>query len=259
MAAIVTQPDHSFVRFGADYHETCNDNDVIFNLPMVYHDDVAFQFIIQTDTDAEADELTSVGSPAVRVGITSQDPAIAAWLKDYTATQPERFRIGPRRVLYQWDAGAPDFESVVAIGKCFRFVVTVTISTGTITGISNKFERIASDCYNTLLEYSADKNQFGFVYCGYYDESDGGSIPVPANQCDPMVIPFNNKPVMVIPYTAAMLSKYGDVPRVDVYIYNPQNGLFELVPGISASLDNVPPTVITVDLGGPATGYIKIT
>src|SRR4051812_45066605 len=99
MSAIVTSPEFSFVRWDNESLNTCNPKDVRYCLPIVNDDDVAFQFIVETDTEAEADELTQIGVHNVDVGITHDNlPNISDWYENYSASfiYAERIRIAPK-------------------------------------------------------------------------------------------------------------------------------------------------------------------
>lgn len=257
MAAHVYSPEHSFVRFDQE-PEPIGSPQTEFAFPMIDDDDVAFQFIIETDTEQEANQLCDIGHTKIHVGITQQAGNVFD-LDYFTAPynmKPERYRIAPNRVLYNWEFGAPDFSDVIGPEKCFRFMVRVELSTGiSYHKTTSRFMRIAADEYTSVLEYGSPKNAFGFVYCGYYEDDPTGND---SETCIDYVQPFSNQSVLVIPYTQAMRDQYGDAPTVDVYIYDSTTGKFQKTI-VSIGLDAVPPTVITVDLGGPASGFIKIS
>lgn len=260
----VTQPKFSFVRFDdLDVHETCHPAGVEFCFPVFDQNDIAFQFIVETDTEAQADELCDLAHAKIKVGIIDPNggsPGFEVnWLVNYTGApflnKPERFRIGPKKVLYNWDAGVPSFEDYREVGQCFQFVVQVIFSFTTLTAVSNCFQRIAEDCYTSILEYGSDKNAFDFIYCGTFeDETDSGSG---SNECAATIVPFSNQSILNIPYTPTMFDQYGELPTVEVYIYNVGTGKFDYTI-VSKTLDAVPPTMITVDMGGPGSGYVKI-
>jgi hypothetical protein len=74
--------------------------------------------------------------------------------------------------------------------------------------------------------------------------------------CFPTIIEFTDEETQVITYTAAMALKYGDVPTVQVWIYDIMGRLVNM--GISVEFDANPVTQITVDFGGIASGLIVI-
>jgi len=255
MSANVLTPEHSFVRFDAEPPgNSCGSPDVEFCFPIVHEDDVAFQFIIETDTEQEANELCDIGHTKIQVGITTDGVNFTRNFTGLLGLKPERYRIASNKVLYNWSHGAPDFDESIAMEGCFQFMVRAQLSTGVVTGLSSCFQRIPEDCFTSVIEFASPKNAFGFIYCGYFEDAinDG------ADDCIDFVQPFVNQSVLSIPYTQAMRDQYGDLPDVEVFIHNPATGLFEKTI-LSIGMDAVPPTVITVDLGGPSSGYIKIS
>lgn len=74
--------------------------------------------------------------------------------------------------------------------------------------------------------------------------------------CSPTIVTFTDVATLDIPYTAAMLEDYGNVPTVQVWIYDGLGRLLNMA--ITASLDAVPPTQISLDFGGVASGLIVI-
>ncbi len=75
--------------------------------------------------------------------------------------------------------------------------------------------------------------------------------------CFPEVFEFTDATDMVIPYTTEMAAKYGDVPTVQVWIYDVL-GRLVYTPGIFAELDAVPATTISLDFGGVASGIVVV-
>ena len=53
-----------------------------------------------------------------------------------------------------------------------------------------------------------------------------------------------------------MAEKYGQVPTVEIWIWD---GSQYVKPFVQAGFDAYPPTAIIADLGGAATGFIKIS
>jgi hypothetical protein len=102
------------------------------------------------------------------------------------------------------------------------------------------------------LDYGNEDNAFGFSYCAGANQSiDGGG-----DTCDPTFIQFTNQLTLAIPYTAAMQAKYGVAPTVSVWIYDGTGTLIDA--GLQITLDAFPPTQIDIDLGGSASGFVKI-
>jgi hypothetical protein len=89
------------------------------------------------------------------------------------------------------------------------------------------------------------KNTIG---CPCLEEIDGCSYPT--------IESFTDQESLVIPYTAEMVLKYGDVPTVQVWIYDGLNRLVNV--GVSVIFDAVPVTEITIDFGGISSGLIVI-
>ncbi len=75
--------------------------------------------------------------------------------------------------------------------------------------------------------------------------------------CYPTVVEFTDVATLEIPYTTEMALKYGDIPTVQVWIYD---GLGRLVNmGIMVAIGGPPGSVvISLDFGGPATGIVVI-
>lgn len=77
--------------------------------------------------------------------------------------------------------------------------------------------------------------------------------------CAPYQVPFSNQGTVTIPWTDGLRSMYGAYPKVDVFIYDDEAGEYydtNGIPGVSRTFDG---TNLFIDLGGPATGYVKIT
>lgn len=246
MAIRILSPVNSFVQFdNPEPITSCNFREIALCLPVFEADDVYFQFVIETDTIEEADALCSLNNDAFSIGIVkSCDDPFLLELTD----QPERFRISDFQVLYNWSNGLPGFSTVINVGECFMVKVIITPE----EFCSNCFQRIGSDCFTSVIEYGNDDNAFGFSYCnsaaiGETEEAD----------CDPLFITFTNQSTLAIPYTAAMIAKYGNIPTLKVWIYDGSGNLVNM--SVSQSLDTYPPTQINIDMGGPATGVLKIS
>lgn len=92
---------------------------------------------------------------------------------------------------------------------------------------------------------NGDKNTIG---CPCLEDIEGC--------CSPTIVEFEDVATLDIPYTSQMQLKYGDVPTVQTWIYD---GLGRLVfMGIFTSFDGVPPTTISLNFGGVATGVVVI-
>jgi hypothetical protein len=254
MAITIRSPRFSFVQLDPqENYGTCSDATAQFCLPVQLFDDIAFQFVIVTDTKAEADALCGLYADYIQVALhrdCEQDADLI--LEDL----PEVTRISEKEVLVNWEHGFPGFDAEFEIGECFRIKITVEHPTaGTVTACSNCFERISPDCYTSVIDYGATENMFDFNYCGagaMFDDEEETVV-----ECvEPTIIPFTDAPLIDIPYTPAMQAKYGSVPTVELWIL--EGGEY-VQPFVRAGFDAYPPTRIIADLGGAATGYIKIS
>lgn len=73
--------------------------------------------------------------------------------------------------------------------------------------------------------------------------------------CSPTIIPFTNSGGNTIAYSQSMRDKHGDIPNVEVYHLD--SGEYILAT-VSIKIDGKPTSLITIDHGGSATGFIKI-
>lgn len=241
----VLSPQNSFIQMGGTGTITsCNFASINLCLPVYQDDDIYFQFIAQTDTAEEADELCDLTNSLVDVGIAR---ACGEEFSLLFTQKPDRYRISETQILYNWSYGLPGFETVAGVGDCFVIKVIVN----EIEACSNCLQRIGSDCHTSVLEYGNEDNAFGFNYCG------SGAVEESADvACNPTFISFINQSTLAIPYTASMQTKYGAVPTIKVWIYE---GLELVNMSVRQAFDGYPPTMINIDLGGPATGYVKIS
>lgn len=259
MSVRIRSPRFSFVQLAsAEYgyvpetYGSCNFPDAQFCLPVFAYDDIAFMFILEADTEAEADELCVLGEPdKVEVGLVREcgDDFDIAFADQ--ALRPEKSRISPTQVLYKWAHGFPGFDAEYALEDCFKAKVVAHMDSGDVVACSNCFQRIAEDCFTSLLEYGSEQNIFGFNYCDGVVEDE--EIPICS---DPTIIEFTDALTLNIPYTSAMKQMYGEVPTVEIWIFDGTNYTKAF---IQAGFDAYPPTAIIADLGGAATGFIKIS
>lgn len=242
----IVSPSKSFIQFGA----STPDLHCIFGaiedicLPVYDAEDVYFQFVLQAETSDEADDLCGVYN-TIQVGLVA-DCEDADFLLEFNE-QPERFRISPLQVLYNWSHGLPSFVGAIDINECFH----IRIQNGVDSYCSNCLQRIGDDCFTSVIEYGNDENAFGFNYCnsGSIGDSDD-----PVN-CSPTEITFIDKATLTIPYTAALRTMYGDYPNVQAWVYI--DGVLQN-PGIQITMDGVPPSSIDLDFGGVSTGVVII-
>jgi len=75
--------------------------------------------------------------------------------------------------------------------------------------------------------------------------------------CDPLVVPFFNAWTTTVGYGPSLQVKFGLAPNVSVSYWD---GTQYVTAGITTQVkfNTYPVTQITVDHGGPATGFIKI-
>lgn len=245
----IISPQFSFVQFNStDLFGSCEFEPVRMCLPIYGYNECNFQFILKTDTEGEADVLCDKTNDLLEIGIVNtcdEDFILPFVLKT------ERFRISPTQVLYNWTHGLPGFDTVISIGECFRIKIILTDIYETTEWCSNCFQRIGDPCHTSVLEYTNEDNSFSFDYCG------GSAIDDSAGQtCEPTFIQFTNQTFLAIPYTAQLANRYGLVPSVSVWIYS---GTELVEAGLLITFDAFPPTLISVDLGGSASGVLKLT
>ncbi len=249
----ILTPANSFVQFSeSDHVQSCEFADIHLCLPVLESTDVAFQFVVKSDTESEANVLCDPANSKIRIGIADGDDFLLEF-----AAKPERFRISPKQVLFNWDHGFPDFDTVIDRGECFKVLVVVNDAE---YFHSNCFQRIAEECHTSVVEYGNDDDYAGFNYCNSGIDDDaygGGTGPGPGEKCyDPTILEFSNVPTLSIPYITSLKDKYGDVPSVKVWIYDETNVLVDM--GVRVAFDAFPVNLIKVDLGGPASGVVII-
>lgn len=244
MAYRILSPTNSFVQFGeSNLIQSCNYADITLCLPVYEEDDVYFQFVVAADSAEEADALCDLTNSIVVVGLAQN---CAGTLIKTFEEKPNRFRISETQVLYNWSHGLPGFADVVNIGGCFVIKVIIDES---FDACSNCFNRIASDCHTSVVEYGNEDNFAGFNYC------NSAGVDPETETCDPTFISFTNQSTLVIPYTASMVAKYGTVPTMKVWIYE---GTELVNMSVRQAFDAYPPTELRIDMGGNATGIVKI-
>ncbi len=246
MAITITNSTHSFVRFDqAAPAYDCIWGSIDFCLPVYDQSDVQFQWVI-VGTEAEIDELCTQDASEVVVSLVAE--CGGADLITF-ANKPQRFRLSPTQALYNWEHGFPNFTSEIEINQCFK----VQIKYGAIEFCSNCFERIADDCYTSVIEYGNEGDAFGFKYC-YAGNAEAD--PPGLLTCEPTIVSFINQATVSIPYTASLQDMYGIFPTVQVWVYDGMGQLINM--GITVAFDTFPPTIINIDLGGVSTGIVVI-
>lgn len=247
MAYAILSPAQSFVQFSETGKiDHCIFDKLNFCLPVVQPGDVAYQFIV-TGTETEIDALCGVYGTPIDIGIVracdDED-----FLLEFTANPyndvPDVFRLNDTQLLVNWEHGVPGFTDVIGFNECFKFRIQI----GAVKFCSNCFERTVDDCFTSVIEYGCDENCYGFNYCGSGSEAEELS-------CEPTIVSFSNQITLSIPYTASLQAAYGDAPTVQVWI---SDGTDLVNMGITATFDTYPPTVMSFDFGGPASGIIVI-
>lgn len=248
MAIRIISPTNSFVRFSEACSTTdCNFGSVEFNLPVADSEDVSFQWVIETDTEEEADALCTQDGSGIEVSLVD-DCAYGAGLIDFTEL-PERFRLSTTQILFNWQHGFPGFPGPILPEQCFKIRVTVD----GVQFCSNCFQRVIETCYTSVLEYGNDEDAFGFKYCAGGAVPSGGDTPV---SCEPTEVSFVNVPTLTIPYTAMLQDQYGTIPTIQVWIFDEMGQLVNM--STQVKFDAYPPTQLLFDFGGPASGKIVI-
>lgn len=246
MAYSIITPTNSFVRFDNEAPEShCIHGTFETCLPVYAESDVAFQFVVQADTIEEADDLCTIGDTGIQMGLISECEQVGFDVQ--FDEMPERYRISDLQVLYNWPHGLPGMLGFYNEGDCFFVRVVVD----EVAHCSNCFQRIPDDCFTSVVEFGNDENFAGYNYCNSGEATVDGSIA-----CEPTIVQFVNKETLNIPYTAALSSMYGTVPTVQVWIYDVDGNLVNM--GITASFDAMPPTMMSFDFGGMASGVIVI-
>lgn len=222
---------------------------VDFCLPVFEASDVNFQFVA-SGTKAEIDALFRPAVAEVSIALVSDcagSPLISF------AQKPTRNRLSDTQMLYNWEQGFPGFPGSILNGQCFKIRITFLIGVYDVplSFCSNCFERITDKNYTSVLEFSNEDDAFGYKYCFAGDVAGGDSGSI---SCEPTIISFVNQSTLSVPYTAFLKDKYGDVPVVQTWIYDPNGVLTNM--GIVETFNTYPPTVINFDFGGPATGII---
>lgn len=249
MALTIISPVNSFIRFNeASAAPYCIWGEVAFCLPVYNDEDVYFQFIIDGTSD-EIDALCTTDASEVEISIVpdcNETPLLVFGQK------PSRIRLSATQLLYNWQHGFPGFTLAVAVAQCFKAQVRIIGVYGDlITACSNCFERIADDCFTSVIEYGNDEDSFGFKYC-----DSGESDADIDSSCEPTNVQFIGVTSLSIPYTTNLLDKYGPIPNVQVWIYNDVGELVNM--GITAGFDGYPVSSINMDFGGVATGIVTI-
>lgn len=73
--------------------------------------------------------------------------------------------------------------------------------------------------------------------------------------CDNIIIPFANQGTMNIAYSLSMRSRFGKAPHIRVYH---KDGTEYVEPMIEIRMVGNPVTLIKIDNGGAATGFVKL-
>lgn len=246
MGYVIVTPTSAFIRFDNEQpEEHCIHGEFKTCLPVYAESDVAFQFVVQAETSEEADALCVVGEAGLQMGMVGEcDQEDFDVLFD---EMPERYRISDLQVLYNWPHGLPGMIGFYNEGECFYIRVVV----GDITRCSNCFQRVPDDCFTSVIEFRNDENFGGYNYCNAGEATVDEGVT-----CEPTIIQFVDKETLNIPYTAGLKSMYGTIPTVQAWIADSNGDLVNM--GITAKFDDMPPSMISFDFGGTASGVIVI-
>lgn len=214
-----------------------------FCLPVLNESDIAFQFVVQADTVEEADALCTLDGSGIDIGLVTDCDQLEFDVE--FSELPERYRLSSFQVLYNWPHGFPGMLGFYSLNDCFyiRLVIEETYC-------SNCFQRIGNECFSSVIDYGNNDDAFGFSYC------NSNPIDSEAGMCEPYIVEFVNQTTLVIPYTSFLSDKFGDIPTVQVWIYDGSGQLVNM--GITATFDAYPVTTINFDFGGLASGVIII-
>jgi len=257
MAITLINSTHSFIRFNETAADPlCIWGAVDFCLPVYDPEDIYFQFVID-GTESEIDSMCTQSGDEVVVQLVADCAGEILLTFD---EKPDRYRLSETQVLYNWTHGFPGFTVPVAVGECFKILLTIQATPygypeETDTFCSNCFERIGDDCYTSVVEYGNDEDAFGFKYC-YGGDLEGSGSGGSSTECEPTIVTFVGVPTLAIPYTTFLQSKYGVFPTVQVWIYDGSGQLINM--GITAAFDTYPPSMINLDFGGTASGIVVI-
>ena len=242
--------EHSFIKFGvADTETHCVFGTIAMYLPVYADTDLAYEFVVQ-GTSSEIDALCTLDGSEIDMELVN-DCGDMSSLTGTIAPQFQRVRLGDTQVLYMWSGTLTGWPGNISSGECFRIRVTVSSSYGSLVSCSNILQRITDPCFTSVIEYGNDEDAFGFKYC------QGGEIATAGDvSCEPTNITFFNQATLDLPYTAQLQAKYGAIPTVQAWLYDPMGNLINM--GITITFDNVPPTNIHFDMGGPASGLVII-
>lgn len=245
MYQIIT-PINSFIRFDNEPPENhCIHGEFKDCLPVYAESDVAYQFVVQADTVEEANALCAIDESGIQMGLVADcDQEGFDVIFDEV---PERYRISQLQVLYNWTHGLTGMLGFYNEGMCFHIRVVID----EVNYCSNCFQRIPDDCFTSVIEFGNDENFAGYNYCNAGEATVDGSLV-----CEPTIVEFVNQETLNIPYTAFLQDMYGTVPTVQVWIYDGTGALINM--GITATFDAMPPSMISFDFGGTASGVIVI-
>jgi len=246
MAYRVLTPTNSFVRFdGAYTFQTCLHGEITECLPVYEESDIAFQFIVEADTVEEADALCDPYVSGVDMGIVFICGGDGPFVAEFEE-RPDRFRISSTQILYNWTHGVPGMIGNVDIGECFFIQIIIE----GVRNCCNCCQRIPYPCYTSVIEYRNEKSFAGFNYCNV-GAADSGDV---VTSCEPEVYSFTNQDTLTIPYSRSLSDRFGPVPTVQAWIYDEFGVLTNM--GIVATFDAMPPTSITFNFGGTASGIV---
>lgn len=200
MAYRVVTPQFSFVRFSDQHLE---DADWMENqipgaelgivLPVSHVNDFAYQFIVETDTEAEADDICNsdggpagnpviMGVPGASLGPTLTQTEFNTLASSYTYESVimemggGRYRLDNTHVLFY----VPRISLVdVPCGSCFQMVFAPNNNFDYGFYVSNIFSYQCDNTdYTSVIDYYSDLDEAGFYYCISSDIKNRARLPL---------------------------------------------------------------------------------
>jgi len=201
MAIRIISPQYSFVRFSDQHLDAPHWLDtqapgaeLPFILPVAHVSDYAFQWIAETDTVQEADDIcNSMGGPGggpflmIVPGVGLTDPITKAiWDANAAIHVSEdvilnlgggRWRLSPTQVLF-YTPMLPDISGVPC-GSCFQILFANNNIFDYGYAVSNWFNNICTDTdYTTVVEYYSDIDEVDFNYCADPGIKNRARLPI---------------------------------------------------------------------------------
>lgn len=190
MAIRITSPEHSFVRFSDQ--NLMNDDAISwdeyrwpgaqlgFAIPFSLNTDLAFQFIIEGDTEAEIDAICLIDLSKYKFKIsygTFLGPTLL--VAQYLSISGTEFSFAPYIEMYRLNgtqvllyvsslANLTPVGVNIPEGACFQIAIAVQhgpIFIDLYTAVSNVFKYIGANTqYTTVIEYDSEVDEASFYY-----------------------------------------------------------------------------------------------